>query len=405
MTKVPAGKWLGINVILWGIATACTAAATNYTTLLVARIFLGICEAPVVPTLTLVSSQWYTKSEQGPRFAFWYCGLGVGQIVGGLLSFAFQHVTSLTFQSWRMMFVVLGCVTVVLGFTTFFLIPDSPLTARFLSEDEKATITRHVAQETTGAVGSGFKPKQLVDALTDLQLLLLCLMTILVCLHDSLADLTVLMFAQPSISSGVVTTYSATLIRNFGYTPKIAALLNIPSGAVSVASTLAVGYGSRKTSHRWAWFVATCIPGIIGGALMSFLPQTNQAGLLAGIYMVNFIVPTVMIAYQFAAANTSGRTKRAFSTTLMAFSFGVGNIIGPQTFRAQDAPQYLPAKVTVLVTQSAGAVLAVLLFGYYTWSNHRRGQRRSTARDDIGPVVEDRCDMTDRKSVAFRYVY
>lgn len=138
---------------------------------------------------------------------------------------------------------------------------------------------------------------------------------------------------------------------------------------------------------------------------MSFLPQSNQAGLLAGIYMVNFIVPTVMITYQFTAANTSGRTKRAFSTTLMAFSFGVGNIIGPQTFRAQDAPQYLPAKITVLVTQSAGAVLAVVLFGYYQWSNNRRGQRRPTVRDDLGPLVEDQCDVTDRKNAAFRYVY
>lgn len=138
---------------------------------------------------------------------------------------------------------------------------------------------------------------------------------------------------------------------------------------------------------------------------MSFLPQSNQSGLLAGIYMVNFIVPTVMITYQFAAANTSGRTKRAFSTTLMAFSFGVGNIIGPQTFRAQDAPQYLPAKITVLVTQSAGAVLAVVLFGYYKWSNYRRIQRRPDARDELGPLVEDQCDVTDRKNVAFRYVY
>ena len=138
---------------------------------------------------------------------------------------------------------------------------------------------------------------------------------------------------------------------------------------------------------------------------MSFLPQNNQAGLLAGIYMVNFIVPTVMITYQFAAANTSGRTKRAFSTTLMAFSFGVGNIIGPQTFRAQDAPQYLPAKITVLVTQSAGAVLAVVLFGYYKWSNNRRGQQRPTVRNDLGPLVEDQCDVTDSKNAAFRYVY
>jgi MFS family permease len=180
LTKVPAGKWLGINVALWGIATACTAAATDYTTLLVARIFLGICEAPVVPALTIVSSQWYTKSEQGPRFAFWYSGLGIGQVIGGLLSFAFQHVTSTSFQGWRMMFVVLGCVTVILGVATFFLIPDSPSTAAFLTEAEKAKIVQHVGYDTKGAVSSRFNSKQIMDALTDPQLLLLSLMTILV---------------------------------------------------------------------------------------------------------------------------------------------------------------------------------------------------------------------------------
>jgi hypothetical protein len=138
---------------------------------------------------------------------------------------------------------------------------------------------------------------------------------------------------------------------------------------------------------------------------MSFLPRSNKAGLLTGIYLVNFIVPTVMIAYQFTAANTSGHTKRSFSTTLMAFSFGVGNIIGPQTFRAQDAPQYLPAKITVLATQCAGAVLAVVLFGYYTWSNSRRAHTHPVTQCDVSLSDEDLSDVTDRKDPNFKYVY
>jgi hypothetical protein len=138
---------------------------------------------------------------------------------------------------------------------------------------------------------------------------------------------------------------------------------------------------------------------------MSFLPKSNKAGLLTGVYLVNFIVPTVMIAYQFTAANTSGHTKRSFSTTLMAFSFGVGNIIGPQTFRAQDAPQYLPAKITVLATQCAGAVLAVVLFGYYTWSNFQRQKSSPTGQNDGGSSVGDQKNLTDRKDPTFRYVY
>lgn len=102
-----------------------------------------------------------------------------------------------------------------------------------------------------------------------------------------------------------------------------------------------------------------------GGALMSFSPVNNKAGRLAGVYLVNSVVPTVIIAYQLTTANTVGHTKRAFSATFMAFAFGVGNIIGPQTFRAPDAPEYLPAKITVFVTQGTAALLAAVLFGYY----------------------------------------
>lgn len=65
---------------------------------------------------------------------------------------------------------------------------------------------------------------------------------------------------QLSVSSGVVTTYSATLIRNLGYDPKRAALMNMPSGVVSIFFTLAVGFGIRHQSHRWAWIIACIIP-------------------------------------------------------------------------------------------------------------------------------------------------
>ena len=60
---VPVARWLGVNVVLWGIATACTAAAKDYNSLLAARIFLGIFEAAIAPSLMLISSQWYTKAE------------------------------------------------------------------------------------------------------------------------------------------------------------------------------------------------------------------------------------------------------------------------------------------------------------------------------------------------------
>lgn len=121
---------------------------------------------------------------------------------------------------------------------------------------------------------------------------------------------------QLSVSSGVVTTYSATLIKNLGYAPKKAALMNMPSGVVSIFFTLLVGFGVRKQSHRWAWIIACIIPAyvsssslesqvylltlcsILGGALMSFLDtKTHHAGVLAGIYLVNAVVAPLTLFY------------------------------------------------------------------------------------------------------------
>ena len=202
----------------------------------------------------------------------------------------------------------------------------------------------------------------------------------------------------------MITTYSATLIAGFGFKGHISALLNMPSGIVSIFFTLLVGFGIRKVSHRWAWNFMCTIPGIIGGGLMSFLPKHDKAGVLVGIYLVNAIVATLPIIYQWTMANTAGHTKRAFASALVAGSFSIGNIIGPQTFQARDAPEYRPAKIAVLATQAGAAVLSVVLFLYYKWENRRRDQKQ-------GMVTESAIDetkwagLTDKENPYFRYAY
>ncbi|CAM6109359.1 unnamed protein product [Calypogeia fissa] len=394
LQKLPAGKWLGCNVIAWGIATACVAATTNYNTLLITRIFIGIFEAAVAPCLMLIGSQYYTRSEQAPRFSLWYCGVGVAQIVGGLVSYGFQHVSpKASPNGWRLMFIVLGAVTVPIGALAGWILPNTPMSAKWMTEAEKVTLLNHVSENRTGIENPRFKAKQVLELLLDVQIWLLTIITVLM-----------------SISSGVITSYSSTLIRNFGYTPEIAALLNMPSGIVSILSALIVGFGVQfiNKGHRWIWLVACCLCGILGGGLMSFAPSSNQAALLAGIYLVNAITATLIILYQWTMANVAGRTKRAVASALIAGSFSVGNIIGPQTFRAKDAPQYRPAKIIVLATQAGGAVVTVVLFAYYVWANRRKERRQRKLGIEgvqIDALEDTWGNLTDNENVEFRYVY
>lgn len=184
LNKAPPAKWFGISVTLWGVATACTAAAKDYGTLLAARLFLALFEASMAPCLMLLISQWYTKSEQAPRFAIFYTGLGAGQIIGGLVSFAFQFIDHPAFPGWRIMFVVLGCVTAVIGLATLWCIPDSPMVAKFLSDAEKAALLNHVSVNQTGIENHRFKIGQVVELLLDPQIWLLSIMNALVSLNE-----------------------------------------------------------------------------------------------------------------------------------------------------------------------------------------------------------------------------
>ena len=66
------GKYLGINVMLWGVVLACMAACTSYAGLMVCRTILGIFEACVAPILVIIIAMWYKKEEQGRRVSWFY---------------------------------------------------------------------------------------------------------------------------------------------------------------------------------------------------------------------------------------------------------------------------------------------------------------------------------------------
>lgn len=182
LSKISATKWLSANVFLWGIATAAVAGVHDYHTLLVARIFLGIFEAAVGPCLILISSQWYSRQEQPLRFSIWYCGVGVGQIIGALTSFGFQFVSNSTVSiaNWRIMFIVLGLCTVIVSVATYVFLPENPMTAKWISKSEKVALLEHVAGNKTGVANHQFKTSQVLEVFLDPQVYLLFVMEVAV---------------------------------------------------------------------------------------------------------------------------------------------------------------------------------------------------------------------------------
>ncbi|KAJ7025897.1 allantoate permease [Mycena alexandri] len=374
------GKWLGFNIIFWGVVTACTAAVTNYHGLVATRVMIGILKAATAPCLMLITGMWYTKSEAILRFAIWYCGLG------------FQQVTHEALSGWRIMFLVLGCITAAAGVWALLAMPDSPMEVLWLTEAEKRAAIEHVAVNQTGIKNTHFKWVHLRELATDPQIWLLTGLIIVT-----------------SLTSGVISFYSTTLIRNFGFSPARSALLNMPSGAVSLLSCLATAYYlAHKYNSRALCMTVFCLFAALGSGLMSFLPPSHRAGLLAGVYMVNMETVTLFLVFCLTTANVAGQTKCVAANALISGAFSLGNIIGPQLFKPKDAPQYIPAKIVLLVTEIATAMFAAALRIYYGWQNKVRdaAERKERETGDVKEVVNiEWMNLTDRENKTFRYKY
>ena len=207
-----------------------------------------------------------------------------------------------------------------------------------------------------------------------------------------------------------------------GYSPKASALLNIPSGVVDISSIFIASFAIRITpgGHRWLYISLCALIAATGAAMLSFLPSSpsHNSGRLAGMYLIHTITATLPLTYHYASVNVSGHTKRSFLMNAIAVGFGVGNIIGPQSFRAKDAPVYRNVKVAAMCTELGLLVCMVLLARWYVWENRKRDRKQCEGRvpgDDRVPNEggnmygngdgEAWKGLTDRGKKSWRYVY
>lgn len=389
--KLPAAKLLGGNIILWGIVIIGHGFSKNYALLMVVRALLGFFEACVAPGCILVTGMWYNKKQQLKRTCWWTCQAGVSTIFGGLLSFAFQHVHSTTLALWQIFYLVMGVITVFFGSILVMLMPDSPTAAKFLSEDEKIAVLENIRGNQTGTVTNEWKWAQAREFCTDsLTWLMLGLTLVLM------------------IPTGAVLTFSVTMIANIGFSNEHAALMQMPLG---VSTILAISIGTYLCAHfngdhrNWI-FILMLVPAIIGYIVL--ISSNNKIGQLLLVYLINVGTCVITMIYSWNSANTAGYTKRVVRSCMTMVSFAVGALIGPQLFRAQDAPRYIRAKVILLVLECVCVpwVLAI------SWVSKRKNRvKDEMQQESVDEWLKDKganyqfLDLTDQENIMFRYSY
>ena len=357
------------------------AAVKNADGALAVRFFLGVFEAAVTPGFALFTSQWYTKAEQGTRTAIWFSFNGFGQILGGLLAYGIARGSAVhgsAIAPWKIVFLSTGLLTVAMGCIFLFVVPDNQLNARWLSKADRRKAIERVRINQQGIGNKHFKAYQLKEALTDP-------LTWAFAFYALSAD----------IPNGGLTNFFSQLIVSFGYTPEQSLLYGTPGGAVEVIALISLGWLGDRYGNRLLFGATGLSIGIVGVVLMVALPRSMPAGRLAGYYLTQAAPAAFVALLSLIASNVAGYTKKTTVAAIFLMSYCIGNIIGPQTFRPKDAPQYVPAEITILVCW----FLCLLDFGFIYLYCKRQNRKKAAFRAQPGYTkVENQewLDMTDR---------
>jgi ACS family allantoate permease-like MFS transporter len=153
------GLYLGINIMLWGVILSCHAACTTYAGLAICRTLLGVFESCVAPILVLIIAMWYKKEEQGRRVSYFYVCNSATAIFGGLLAYGVSFTTS-KFASWRIFFLAIGVLTIIIGGIVAIFLPDSPVKAKRFTDEEKVAVLLRVKKNQRSAISFLSTPRR-----------------------------------------------------------------------------------------------------------------------------------------------------------------------------------------------------------------------------------------------------
>lgn len=133
----------GWGIAIWSIATAATAGAWNFTSLIASRLVMGGGEASSNPAGARIVREWMPAGERGVINAIFNSGSYAGPAICALVAGAIIDSCG-----WRALFLVAGAIGAI-WLLLWLLIFDRPENARWLGAEERTKILAERGAKTT----------------------------------------------------------------------------------------------------------------------------------------------------------------------------------------------------------------------------------------------------------------
>ncbi|GAD99523.1 conserved hypothetical protein [Paecilomyces variotii No. 5] len=380
---LPFSSWLVVTVphrylmpalaLGWGIAQACMGACKTYSGLLACRFFLGLFEAGCLPLFSIITTHWYRRAEQPLRVAAWYGTNGLATIIGSALSYGLGQIHSEAIHSWQIIFLFGGLLTIVSTPYVWWKLDSDVLSARFLTEKERAQAVERLRANQTGIGSAVFRWSQVLEIFLEPKSYLWFAMALLL-----------------NVGASVTNIFGPLILNGLGFSKSITSLLNMPFGAVQFLVILFGSYATHKFRLKSVVLVALMLPVVAGLAMLYVLPRNHseQSALLAAYYLLAFLFGCNPLIVSWIVGNTAGATKKSIMMSLYNAGSSAGNIIGPLLFNASDAPEYLPGLRSDLAISVAFVAVVLIQLANLMFLNKLQARKR--VANGKSAVIHDR---------------
>jgi ACS family tartrate transporter-like MFS transporter len=148
LRRYSAPQWIARIMITWGLLAAGMMFVRTPMQFYVMRFLLGAAEAGFFPSVIYYFSSWFPTAWRGRAVSRIYIASSLASIVMGSISAGLLELDGRGgLQGWQWLFLVQGLPAALMGLILLWILPRTPLTARWLTIPEKTWIQRELARD------------------------------------------------------------------------------------------------------------------------------------------------------------------------------------------------------------------------------------------------------------------
>lgn len=329
------------------------AGATNYPSMVVCRLFIGLGESMFGQAIVLHYSLWYKKTEIAKRLSL-FIGMGVlAGAFGGIIAYGVAHIKS-RIDTWRILFLIEGLPSFVLGCLVVAFLPSRPDRSNYLTPAERELEFARLASEHLDEGDGGIDWAGVRRAVTAWQTYAVTF--IFSCMQLLLASL-----------GG----FFPTIIKSLGYTNTDAQLFTVPPYAAAFVAMMVINTASDRARVRGPFVAGVFALNVVGFAVM--LGTDNmRARYFACFCIVLGCYCAIPLVQSWVANNCGSQSQRAVH---LGYLNSVGNypaFVAPFIFPSHEAPDWKLGYGLNMAFSAAAIVVTIAMIFYYRWENKRR---------------------------------